>query len=49
MAQSKENYMNGYDATVMKSHQWRTAENSCKHLMPSLKEMVKSKYLSLRF
>ncbi|GAB7337048.1 hypothetical protein MBLNU457_g2457t1 [Dothideomycetes sp. NU457] len=42
MAQSKENYMNGYDETVMKSHEWRTAENSCKHLLPSLKEMVKT-------
>ncbi|PSK40154.1 hypothetical protein B9Z65_8094 [Elsinoe australis] len=36
-------YMNGYHPSVMKSHSWRTAENSCPHLLPTLKEMVKEK------
>ncbi|KAF2154297.1 S-adenosyl-L-methionine-dependent methyltransferase [Myriangium duriaei CBS 260.36] len=35
-------YVNGYHSSVIKSHQWRSAENSCPHLLPTLKEMVQA-------
>lgn len=46
-----EVYVNGYHASVFKGHNWRTAENSCQHLLPALRELAQSKsfQILLRF
>jgi len=29
-------YFHGHHPSVLQSHTWRTAENSCRHLLPEL-------------
>lgn len=34
-------YLHGHHASVLRSHSWRTAENSCPHVLPYLKSSIR--------
>jgi hypothetical protein len=36
MPDSQETYLHGHHDSVLRSHRWRTAENSAAYLLPSL-------------
>lgn len=44
-----DQYINkwGHHDSVLKSHMWRTADNSCQYLVPTLKQMASGWSLSI--
>jgi len=42
-SKNEAEYINGYHASVLKGHAWRTAANSCQHLVPTLKRLAEEK------